>query len=197
MTERDYLVSLGLAKPGRGRFSADAKKALDEARSNGVQFDKTTTQIAREEREAKPKTVVAVAAKPVMAARPAKDSYDAKSVRAWGEKAGVLTKGARGKLPTSVITSYLAEKGASAVIPVARVAKSQPAAKMRDETTAWTYAKRRPSDPSYITEPLVAFTTCAECNRGISHCKGHGSDSLPVAPKYLGSGPVMLVRPSV
>lgn len=35
---RDYLVSLGLAKPGRGRFSADAKAALAEAEKNGIKF---------------------------------------------------------------------------------------------------------------------------------------------------------------
>ena len=37
-TERDYLVSLGLAKPGRGRFSNEAKQALAKARSEGMTF---------------------------------------------------------------------------------------------------------------------------------------------------------------
>jgi hypothetical protein len=38
-TKRDYLVSKGLAKPGRGRFSAEAVKALEDARAEGVVFD--------------------------------------------------------------------------------------------------------------------------------------------------------------
>jgi len=37
-TKREYLVGLGLAKPGRGRFSADAKAALAKAESEGVTF---------------------------------------------------------------------------------------------------------------------------------------------------------------
>ena len=35
---RDYLVSQGLAKPGRGRFSSEAKAALVEAIASGMTF---------------------------------------------------------------------------------------------------------------------------------------------------------------
>ncbi len=38
MHEREYLISLGLAKPGRGRLSRDAHNALDEARAEGMVF---------------------------------------------------------------------------------------------------------------------------------------------------------------
>lgn len=37
-TRRDYLVSLGLAKAGRGKFSRDALAALDKARAGGMTF---------------------------------------------------------------------------------------------------------------------------------------------------------------
>jgi hypothetical protein len=37
-TKREYLVGLGLAKPGRGRFSADAKAALAKAEAEGTVF---------------------------------------------------------------------------------------------------------------------------------------------------------------
>jgi hypothetical protein len=37
-TKREYLVSLGLAKAGRGRFSGEAKAALANAESEGVVF---------------------------------------------------------------------------------------------------------------------------------------------------------------
>lgn len=35
---RDYLVSINLAKPGRGKFSNAAKQALKEAINNGMEF---------------------------------------------------------------------------------------------------------------------------------------------------------------
>jgi len=37
-TPREYLVGLGLAKPGRGMFSAAAHAALTEAKAKGVVF---------------------------------------------------------------------------------------------------------------------------------------------------------------
>lgn len=37
-TRRDYLVRLGLAKPGRGKFSNVAKDALAKADESGVEF---------------------------------------------------------------------------------------------------------------------------------------------------------------
>lgn len=37
-TRREYLVGLGLAKAGRGKFSKDALAALDAARAKGVKF---------------------------------------------------------------------------------------------------------------------------------------------------------------
>lgn len=37
-TEKDYAISLGLAKAGRGRMSLDAKKAVQKARSEGMVF---------------------------------------------------------------------------------------------------------------------------------------------------------------
>lgn len=40
-TRREFLVEKGLAKPTRGRFSAEAKAALAEAEAAGVVFDDT------------------------------------------------------------------------------------------------------------------------------------------------------------
>lgn len=37
-TEKDYAISLGLAKVGRGRMSLDAKKAVQKARGEGMTF---------------------------------------------------------------------------------------------------------------------------------------------------------------
>lgn len=40
-TRRDYLVRLGLAKPGRGKFSNAAKEALAKAEAEGMKFSDT------------------------------------------------------------------------------------------------------------------------------------------------------------
>lgn len=40
-TQREYLVSLGLAKPSRGRFSKEAKAALAKAVEEGMTFTDT------------------------------------------------------------------------------------------------------------------------------------------------------------
>lgn len=37
-TAREFLVAQGLAKPGRGKFSGEAHKALDKAVSEGIKF---------------------------------------------------------------------------------------------------------------------------------------------------------------
>lgn len=37
-SKRDYLVGLGLAKPGRGKFSNAGKQAIAEAEANGMRF---------------------------------------------------------------------------------------------------------------------------------------------------------------
>lgn len=44
-TKREFLVGLGLAKPGRGKFSNEAKKALAEAEAKGVKFSDIVTKI--------------------------------------------------------------------------------------------------------------------------------------------------------
>lgn len=44
-TKREYLVGLGLAKPGRGKFSNAAKAALAEAEAKGVKFSDIVTKI--------------------------------------------------------------------------------------------------------------------------------------------------------
>lgn len=41
-SKRDYLVGLGLAKPGRGKFSNAAKEALSKAEAGGMKFSDAT-----------------------------------------------------------------------------------------------------------------------------------------------------------
>ena len=46
-TQREYLVSLGLATPGRGRFSNAAKEALAKAIAEGKIFDDVTVPVVK------------------------------------------------------------------------------------------------------------------------------------------------------
>lgn len=55
MTAREYAVSLGLAKMGRGRMSPLATAAIDEAIANGVTFKEPAHVIAARERAENPK----------------------------------------------------------------------------------------------------------------------------------------------
>ncbi|QOI67579.1 Lsr2-like DNA bridging protein [Streptomyces phage Beuffert] len=190
-TEREWLVSQGLAKMGRGRYSAEAKAALANAKANGMTFDKTALELAKEARKNKPAKVRKVESAPKQV-RPSQDTYDAKAVRAWGEQTGAIEKGKRGKLPTALINAYLAANKTQKVVTVRRA----PAAKravVREESVGYTYAKRGPNDPSFISEPLVAVSSCGGCSRGVAYC---GCKSGPIAPKYLGGEVLMLTRPS-
>jgi hypothetical protein len=190
-TERAFLVSKGLAKEGRGRFSAEAKAVLEKAKLDGMVFDKTPAEIAKEQRKNKPKKIQAKVTAP-KETRPSQDSYDAKAVRAWGEQTGAIEKGKRGKLPTSLINAYLS---ANKPQPK-RVVSRKPAGKrqaVRSETVGYTYARRGVNDPAFISEPLVAVSNCGGCSRGVAYC---GCENGPKAPKYLGGELLLLTCPT-
>lgn len=192
-TEREWLVSQGLAKMGRGRYSAEASAALKKAKADGMQFDKTALQIAKEERANKPKKVRSTAPVTPKEVRPSQDRYDAKAVRAWGEQTGAIEKGKRGKLPTALINAYLAaNKVTKTAVTVRRTAATKRAV-VRKETVGYTFIRRGPKDPAYISEPLVAVSNCGGCSKGVSFC---GCTEGPKAPKYLGGELLLLTRPT-
>jgi len=93
--EREYLVELGLAKPGRGRYSADAKRALRAAEHEGIMFDVPVIAQARAPREPKPTRHV-----------PERDSYSPKAVREWAADEGIHV-GARGRIDADIVSQYL------------------------------------------------------------------------------------------
>lgn len=190
-TEREFLVSKGLAKEGRGRYSKEARSALEAAKASGMVFDLTPAEIAKLERQNTVKKVRQVSPKPDTVKRPTQDEYDAKAVRAWGEQTGAIEKGKRGKLPTALINAYLAANA-----PTKKSVVKKPSVKrtaVRSETVGYTYAKRKDTDPAFISEPLVAVMTCGKCSRGVSFC---GCQDGPSAPSYLGGQTLMLTRPA-
>jgi hypothetical protein len=187
MNKREYLISLGLAKAGKGRFSAAAKAAIEKAISEGMVFDEPVAKPVSD----KPR--VAKAPKVAKEKAPSKDLYDAKAVRAWGVSKGLMESGKRGRVPAEVIKAYLDEFGtrAESVVPVKRVVKSR--AKVREVTVGYTYARRGKNDKPFISEPLVAVSNCGGCAKGVAYC---GCSNGPVAPKYLGGEPLMLEKPA-
>lgn len=189
-TEREWLVSQGLAKMGRGRYSAEAKEALVKAKDGGMTFDLTAAEKAKLERANKPKKIRSVKQVVSKEVRPSQDSYDAKAVRAWGEQTGAIEKGKRGKLPTALINAYLAANTTQKKVVVRK--NSTPRIKVREESVGWAIAKRGPKDHAYISEPAVAVTTCGGCGKGVSYC---GCTNGPKAPKYLGGELLLLTRP--
>lgn len=189
VTKREWLVERGLAKAGaRGRFSREANAALAKAISEGIVFDEPVVKPVSENKEKK----VRAAKKPVAKA-PSSELYDAKEVRRWAEANGKVEKGKRGRLPTEVIQEFLSS--GEAAPKKKRVVQVRD--KVREQSVAWTFAKRRENeDPRVFSEPLVAVTNCGECRDTIAYCKGHGDEGLPMAPAYLGGQPLMLDRPA-
>ena len=110
-TAREYLVSLGLAKPGRGRFSGEAKAALAKAIADGMTFDEVNPPAPK---QLKVKTV---GAKPL-------DSDDfkdisPKAVRAWAQEnpslvpEGIVVRD-RGRVDLRVYEAY--KKNATKIV---------------------------------------------------------------------------------
>ncbi len=183
MNKREFLISKGLAKPGKGRFSAEGKAAIEKAVSEGFVFDETVAKPVSSKAKVKAPKVVKDKA-------PAKDSYNVKTVRAWAEQTGAIEKGLRGRIPTAVINAYLASHG-TVEVPVKRVVTAK--AKVREVTVGWTYARRAAKDPVFVSEPLVAVSTCGGCSKGIAYC---GCSNGPVAPKYLGGEQLIMEKPA-
>ena len=105
-TKREYLISLGLAKEGRGRFSREALDALAKAEADGMIFDETVVTPVKTEKTVKVKIV---GAKP-----PTSEDFSdlsPKAVRDWAVKnpnllpAGV-TVGSRGRIDLRVFAAY-------------------------------------------------------------------------------------------
>jgi hypothetical protein len=106
LTQRAYLVSLGLAKDGRGKFSNAAKDALAKAIEQGMTFSDPVVSV-------KPRTVLSTSVKAPQTPRIDPKTFDPKVVRSWAQKAGIEVSN-RGRIHQSIIAKYLAEVGDNA-----------------------------------------------------------------------------------
>lgn len=176
LTERAYLHSIGLtASPtGRGRFSADAHKALARAIDLGQVFQST-----------KP---VSISVKPKAAPKPAPakteaPKVDAAKVRVWAGTKGI-TVGQRGRIHPDVVAQYLADPGTdkAAPQPAPLVGKdTRPAAPHRyPEGTTFT-AKFKDSRGIEHTQTLGLATCCHYCRVSLI---GHVCDTPAVTTGY-------------
>lgn len=187
MNKREFLISKGLAKPGKGRFSAAGKAAIEKAISEGFVFDEpVAATVSAKPRQARVAKVVEKA--------PSKNLYDAKAVRAWGVSEGLMEAGKRGRVPAPVIKAYLAQNGTGKAEAVTVTAKRVVTrSKVREQSVGYTYARRTAKDKPFISEPLVAVSNCGRCSKGVAFC---GCSNGPVAPKYLGGEQLLMEKPA-
>lgn len=200
MTKREWLATQKgpdnkpLAIPGaRGRFSHAAQAALAEAEKKGMKWAEPEVKVPAQ-RE-KTKTVKTETAKPL---KPEGD-YDPKEVRAWATQTGI-TLSERGRIPAEVLNSYFAANGKADLIkekPKSTVTVLIDRPKVRKETVAWGYARRKPEDGPHISEPVTQFQKCGKCSMGIAYCNCQNG---PFVPMWMTNGKLesgMLKKPLV
>lgn len=152
-TQREYLVGLGLAKPGRGKFSKEAHAALAEAVANGVTFDEPAYKAP------KVKEVATEGADaPSQPSRPISESA---KIREWATSNGVKV-GNRGRIPSDVINAFK-QDDASSIAPAAKpVYKIEPQVRVRQ--VKCMYGE---DDAGRV----VGFGMCQRCTYHVSFCK--------------------------
>jgi hypothetical protein len=164
-TKRDYLISLGLAKPGRGRFSKEATAALEAALASGVTFDEPVVAPAKE------KAVTTEGADaPSQSPRPISE---ATAIREWATKNGISV-GVRGRIAADIIKAYQTGNVTSVKSESPRVfAKPTPQVRVRQEKTRY----------GLTTEGYtVGWSQCRKCAQHISFCR---CGSGPKAPDMI------------
>lgn len=110
VTKRDWLVSQGLAKAGRGKFSKAAHEALAKAEASGVVFAEPEVKVP----SSKPKVVKEPKAPEVKQER---STADPAAVRKWAKENGV-TVSERGRVSEDVKMQYeraMEEKGGEVI----------------------------------------------------------------------------------
>lgn len=187
-THKDYAVSKGWAKAGKGRMSGEAKAKVDADIANGV-----VNIIVPEKPTAKPKVATPAPKPAAPAPKPAPQAdalpeVDPKAVRAWA-KANGYEVGDRGRIHASIVKAYVANSGE--VGPERKIAERAPQVAIRTETRG--YSVEIPTDPKH-TPLLFEHSRCSKCVQGVSYCKCKGG---PREPKYLGGEPMLLVKPTL
>lgn len=149
---KDYAVSLGLAKPGKGRMGREATEAVAKARAEGMTFSKEIAVKPQRVKVTKPETP-----KPV-------GNFDAKAVREWAKSNGVEVS-ERGRISAEVKIAYAeANPDAERSVKVVGGKDLRPAAPMTSEPgTEWT---------GYFNNKSVTVsgkTCCTKCQVSLAY----------------------------
>lgn len=172
MTQREYLVNLGLAKPGRGRFSAEAKLALEQARKNGQTFDddnKAPVAVPRKVNLNKELVVKVVGGKSNTSAT-SEVKLDLGQVRLWAADNG-YTVAARGRVPEAVTDAYRADCKASGKAPAETKSREVPieAERRWPEGTKFTATVTMDGKGNPLSKPIkVSVNERTACKCGVS-----------------------------
>lgn len=181
MTPREYLVSLGLAKPTRGRFGKEAVKALEQARERGIVFDEPTVTptkvyVKKESKDSAPEPAAPVD----------NPGVDPKAVREWAKEEGHIVSD-RGRIPGPVVNAYLAAKGSDAVLARNPNAVIQEAPRAFPEGQRFRFRNQETGRTYTIGDAVV----CHESGYSLGWCHGshqhqalvNGTDGIvPVEP---------------
>jgi hypothetical protein len=147
-TKRDYLVGLGLAKPGRGRFSKEATEALAAAEAAGQIFDEPVKPV---------KEVATEGDKP---SQPSKPTSESSLIRSWAADNGIKV-GERGRIPSDVIKAY-GKQDATGLAETPKVyTVTKPSVRTRQTATMYGEDDRGTK---------IGFSMCRRCAKHISWC---------------------------
>lgn len=190
VTKREWLVSQGLAKDGRGKFSNAAKEALTKAEADGMTFDEPLGNQPGT-KAAKPKSVKRPKAPKEPEVKQEKSTADPAAVRKWAKENGV-TVSERGRVSESIKMDYEAamEKVGGEVItsaPGARGEKDvrQHAPLLVSETQVYVTLDGKKADG-------VSYkTACGNTGVSIGYC---GEPTHEVVTKHMKDG-LVTVRP--
>lgn len=187
-TPREYLVKLGLAKPGRGKFSAQAHAELKKATKSGVKFAEPAAPVKPTKKAAAKRTAAtppkAAVTKPIE--RPAepepKRSVDPSLVRKWAKEEGIDVND-RGRLSAEIVSKYLAAN------------PDAPTAADRANIVSGVFAAAEPrypygtrfsgKDSTGKKHVLGDAVTCFTCSYSLSHCGCRESLVLCSAGEYI------------
>ena len=166
-TKREYLIGLGLAKPGRGRFSKEANDALVAAAAAGVTFDEPVKVPA-----AKAVTTEGADA-PSQSPRPTSESSE---VRAWAAQNGVKV-GERGRVPANVMAAFRNGDAKAVASGPAKVYSVAPQVRTRQVKTFYG---------ATAEGATVGWSMCRRCAQHVSWCKcGTGPKPPSIVVKSL------------
>lgn len=186
---KDYAATLGLAKPGRGRMSIEAREAVAKARAEGMTFTKETPKEPAPRAAATKVRVKGAASKVSVKAKDAptesRPKVDPKAVRAWAKAHGHGV-GDRGRIHGSVVDAYLAD-----VKPEdrAEAPKVHAGKDLRVEAPRTNVHTKWEGEVNGKTVTVSDRAGCANCRVSLSH---HVCDSPAVA---YGTGDLVAVSP--